>query len=151
MVASTVCFFFLEILEETFAAGIAKGNPFLKKITPYQENLEATGCKDSVLGSPVRMGHKLIRCISFFISLFKCENNQFYIRFCRNIPCDNFSGKQAQYNTKIIPFFFGLDIGNITAPYEIGCFLLELLQMVGAESVIGRRTVDSRFIDRHFG
>ena len=55
------------------------------------------------------------------------------------------------YHTKIIPFTVDHDVSNVTDPYEVGCFLPELLlQMIRAASVIRSRTANNRFIGRHF-
>ena len=152
MVGSAVCFFFLKILKETFTAGIVKRKALFRKgLHNVQRIQKLPEGKGSILTSPVRMEHKPRRDISLLISLVECRNDQIYIRFCRNMPCDNFPGEQIHYNTKIIPFTVDLDVSNVTDPYEVGCFLPELLlQMIRAASVIRSRTANNRFIGRHF-
>ena len=138
MVAFGVCFFFLEIFEEAFAAGIVKWMAFFRKrlhnIKRIQKLMKCEGC---VLGSPVGMEHKAIRGISFFVNLLEGSDNQFHIRIRRDMPCNNFSGVQIHHNTKIIPFPVCFYVGDIADPYEIGGFLVKVLpQVVGAGLVI---------------
>ena len=58
MVTFAVCLFFLEIFEKTFTEGIGKGIAFFgKRLYNIQGIQKLPECKDSILGSPVRMEH----------------------------------------------------------------------------------------------
>lgn len=139
MVTFAVCFFFLEIFEKTFTAGIVKRIAFFgKRLHNIQGIQKLPECKGSILGSPVRMEHQSIRSISLFVSLPKGCNNKLYIGIGGNMPGNDFSGVQIHYNTKIVPFPACLNVCNVADPYEIRSFLVKiLLQMIAAGSVIG--------------
>ena len=148
MVAFAVCFFFLKILEEAFTTGIVKGIAFFGKrrynIKGIQKLPKGKGC---VLASPVRMEHKTIRSISFFVSLLKGSDHQFRICIRRDMPCNDFSGVQIHHNTEIVPFSACFHVGDVTGPYEIRGFLVKVLvQVVDTGLVIRMSGRNRRFI-----
>lgn len=148
MVASAVRFFFLEILEEAFTAGIVKGIAFFgKRLYNIKGIQKLPECKGCVLGSTVRMEHQTIRGISFFVSLLKGSDNQFHICIRRDMPCDDFSGVQIHHNTEVVLFSACFHVGDVTGPYEIRGFLMKVLvQVVDTGLVIQMSGRDRRFI-----
>ena len=98
------------------------------------------------------MEHEPVRGITFFVSLPEGGDNQFCIRTDRDVPGNDFSGVQVHHNAEIVPFPARSDVGGVTGPYEIGCFLVKvLLQVVGAGIVIGTSGCDRGLVCGHFG
>ena len=95
-----------------------------------QEREKLPKCKGCVLASPVRMEHKTIRIISFFISLLESSDHQFHICIRRNMPSNDFSGVQIHHNTEIVLFSACFHVGDITSPYKIRGFLIKVLVQV---------------------
>ena len=148
MVAFTVCFFFLKILEEAFTAGIVKGIAFFgKRLYNIKGIQKLPECKGCVLASSVKMEHKTIRGVSFFVSPLKSSDNQFHICIRTDMPCNDFSGVQLHHNTEIVPFSACFHVGDITGPYEIRGFLIKVLvQIVDTGLVIQMSGRNRRFI-----
>ena len=134
MIDFAVCFFFFEIFEKTFTAGVVKRISFLRKRLNNIERIQKLSeSKSSVLSASVGMKHQPIGGISFFISFPKGSNNQIYIGIGRDVLGDHFSGVQVHYNAEAIPIFTGINISNVTGPYKIWGFLVKiLLQMITA-------------------
>lgn len=151
-VTVAVSFFFLEIFEKTFAAGIVKRTAFPgKRLHNMQRIQKLPECGGCVLGSPVGVKHQAIRSISFFVSFSEGSDNQLCIGTGRDMPGNDFSGVQIHHDTEIVPFPARFKVGDVADPYEIGCFLAKvLLQVVGAGSVIGTFDRDKRPISGHF-
>lgn len=153
MVTFAVCFFFLEIFEKTFTAGIVKWIAFFgKRLHNIQGIQKLPECTGRILGSLVGMEHQPIRSVPFFVSLPKGCNHKLCIGIGGNMPGNDFSGEQIHYDTQIVPFPVCLDVGNVADPNEIRSFLVKiLLQMIAARSVIGMSGRDRRFVGRHSG
>jgi len=73
------------------------------------------------------MKHKADRGISACISFFEYGDHQVRIGFIRYVPCNDFPRIEINDHAKIIPPPGGLEVGDITDPYQIRCFLYELL------------------------
>ena len=91
-----VCFFFFEIFEETFAAGV------IKRISLFREGLDNiqfikqfSKCKGYVLWSSIRVKHQSSRTISGMICFLKGLDYQICIGSGWYIPRDNFSRKRS--------------------------------------------------------
>jgi len=54
--------------------------------------------ESSILRSPVRVKHKPIRSITFFISFFEGSHDQIHVWPGGNVPGNNFPGKQVHDN-----------------------------------------------------
>lgn len=99
---------------------------------------------------PVRVEHKPVRGIPFFVSLFKGTHDQLCIRFGSDMPGNDLSGKEVHHNAQIKPFTASLDIGDIADPNEVGSFLPELLlQVIGTGSIVSMSAVNRRFRSGH--
>ena len=151
-VTFAVCFFFLQIFEKAFTAGIVKRIAFLwKRLHNIQRIQKLPECEGGILGSPVGVKHKAVRGLPFFVSSSKCSDNQFCISMGRNMPGNDFPGKEIHHNTQIVPFPSGFEKGNVTGPYKIGSFLFKiLLQMVRTGLIVRTSGRSRRFIGGHF-
>lgn len=63
----------------------------MKRLHNMQRIQKLPECESSILGSPIRMEHKSIGSVSFFIGFPKGCNNQINIGIGRDMPEDNFS------------------------------------------------------------
>lgn len=137
-VTFVVCFFFLEIFEKTFTAGIVKRiSLFGKRLHNIQGIQKLSECKGSILGSPVGMEHQSIRSISFFVCLPKGCHNKLCIAIGGNMPGNDFSGVQIHYNAQIVSFPASCNVCNVADPNEIRSFLMKiLLQMIETGAMI---------------
>ena len=126
-----VGFFFFEIFEETFAAGV------IKRISLFGEGLDNiqfikqfSKCKGCVLWSSIRVKHQSSWTVSGIICFLKGLDDQIRIGFGWYIPGDNLSGKKIHNDTKIIPLTSGFEIRKITCPDQVGSFLMKVLMQV---------------------
>ena len=100
--------------------------------------------------SSFRMKHKSLGMGTFLISFFECCHYQINIRFWRDVPGDNFAGKQVHYNAEVVPFTGDFYIGEIASPDDVWTFLVKLLlQMIGTFTIFFMTIITERFIRRH--
>ena len=88
--------------------------------------------------------------VTFLISFFECSHYQINIRFWRDVPGDDFAGKQVHYNAEVVPFTGDFYIGEIASPDDVWTFLVKLLlQMIGTFVIFFVTILTERFIRRH--
>ena len=118
MVTFAVCFFFFEIFEKTFTAGIVKRIAFFgKRLHNIQGIQKLPECKGSIPGFLVGMERQFIRSVSFFVSLPKSCNNKLCISIGGDVLENDFSLVQIHHNTELIPFPASPDVGNVANSY----------------------------------
>lgn len=139
VVMTSVDFFFLEILEKSFADGVVKRIAFLGKGLDDVQRIEkpAKG-KGGILGAAVGMEDETVRSLAGCIGALESSHHEIGVGPGRDMPGNDLAGKEVDDDAEIIPFPGNANIRNIACPHEIRGFLAELLmQMIRAFPSLG--------------